>query len=96
MQTAEERQAQNAHHNKMLDQLHASVMATRSHALNIKQELHDQDGMLTEVQTGVETANFESRRQTTQILQLIQDTSHRGFFIVVIILVLVIILLLMI
>lgn len=96
MQTAEERQAQNAHHNKMLDQLHASVMATRSHALNIKHELNEQDTMLSEVQQGVDTANFESRRQTQQILVLIQDTKHRGFYVVVLILMLIIIVLVMI
>jgi member of the syntaxin family of t-SNAREs len=79
--------------NKLLDQLHNSVLNTRQFALTIGDELGEQDKMLNQLHSGVDEATEESRRQQRSVVQLLKDTKDSGFYCCVAVLVVVIIVL---
>lgn len=90
----EQRQRELQEQNKMLDQLHASVLNTKHHAVKIGEELTEHEKMLGKLQNGVEGATDESRRQSNSVVQLLKDTKHKGFYFLVVGLLLIIIVLL--
>ncbi|ORC89396.1 member of the syntaxin family of t-SNARE [Trypanosoma theileri] len=82
--------------NKLLDQLHSSVMNTRHYAVSIGNDLREQEGMLDELHSGVTLAADESRRQNSNVVRLLKESENRGFCTAVIVLVAIMILLIMI
>ncbi|KEG08803.1 member of the syntaxin family of t-SNARE [Trypanosoma grayi] len=81
--------------NKLLDQLHNSVMNTRHYAVSIGDDLREQDGMLDDLHTGVALAADESRRQNSNVIRLLKESENRGFCTAVVVLVAIMILLLL-
>lgn len=81
--------------NKLLDQLHNSVLNTRQYALKIGDELTEHDKMLDALHRGVEDASGETQRQQKSVVQLLKDSKNGGFYSIVAILVVVIVVLLM-
>ncbi|RNC37114.1 member of the syntaxin family of t-SNARE, partial [Trypanosoma cruzi] len=82
--------------NKLLDQLHSSVMNTRHYAVSIGDDLREQDGMLDGLHSGVTLAADESRRQNSNVMRLLKESEGKGFCVAVIVLVLIMFLLLVI
>ncbi|KAH9597496.1 hypothetical protein LSM04_000011 [Trypanosoma melophagium] len=82
--------------NKLLDQLHSSVMNTRHYAVSIGNDLREQEEMLDELHTGVSLAADESRRQNSNVTRLLRESENRGFCTAVIVLVAIMILLILI
>lgn len=83
-------------HGQLLDQLHASLMNTRHYALQIGEDLNDQDEMLDNLHNNVSRTADESRQQNQNVVQLLRESEGRGFYSVVILLVVIIVFLLMI
>ena len=92
----EERRQAVHEQNKLLDELHNSVLNTRNYALRIGDELTEQDRMLTDLGHGVDRANDETQRQQRSIGNLLRDTKNGGFYTTVLILVGIIVVLLLI
>nr|CCC51184.1 conserved hypothetical protein [Trypanosoma vivax Y486] len=72
---------------RLLDELHNSVMNTKQYAISIGEDLNEQDKMLDELHTGVTLAADESRRQNSNVGQLLWESENRGFWIAFIVLV---------
>lgn len=94
MTELEERKKVIEDQNKLLDELHNSVLNTRQFAIQIGDELSEHDKMLSRLHQGVEDASMESNRQQKSVVQLLKDTKDGGFYGCVAVLVLVIIVLL--
>lgn len=93
MNEMEERRRTHDEQNKLLDQLHNSVLNTRQFALTIGDEIGEQDKMLNRLHAGVTEATDESQRQQRSVVQLLKDTKDSGFYCCVAILVLIIVVL---
>ncbi|ESL10095.1 hypothetical protein TRSC58_02176 [Trypanosoma rangeli SC58] len=82
--------------NKLLDELHSSVMNTRHYAVSIGDDLREQDGMLDGLHSGVSHAADESRRQNSNVTRLLWESEDKGFCVAVTVLLLILLLLLLI
>lgn len=91
---SERRREEKAEQDRLLDQLHASVLGMRDNAKAIGGELHLHDGVLNRLGTSLERTNVEAENQTRSVMAVLQQSKHRGFIGVVIVLVLIIVLLL--
>ena len=78
---------------KMLDELHNNVMGTRDIALRMGTHLEEHDKMLDTLGNRVDQTRFEVDRQNKSIVQMIQASEHRGFWVAVIALLLLMIIL---
>ncbi|EPY26791.1 member of the syntaxin family of t-SNARE [Strigomonas culicis] len=92
----QEHQKKIGEQNVLLDQIHNSVMNTRHYAVQIGDELQQQDGMLNDLHQDIQRTTDESRRQNRNVIQLLRESESRGFYSVVIFLVVVLVILLMI
>ena len=89
-----QREKQREEENKMLDQLHGSVLRTMDNAQRVGTELEDQDRLLDRLGHGVRASSGEMRQQERSIGHLIEHSNHKGFMGIVCVLLLVIIILL--
>ncbi|EAN77660.1 SNARE domain containing protein, putative [Trypanosoma equiperdum] len=79
---------------RLLGELHNSVLNTRQYALAIGEDLEEQNTMLDDLQTDVERATDESRRQNYNVGQLLWESESRGFWTLFIVLSLILVVLL--